>query len=44
LLGGNDAAIFVRAAILVGIGLALWVVNRLVVGKPERVDAEKLQA
>ena len=43
--GDDDAAVFLRAAILLAVGAALWLVNRLVDGPPEEgLDAERLQA
>jgi basic amino acid/polyamine antiporter, APA family len=41
----DDASVFLRAVILLAVGAALWVVNRLVAGPPEAdLDAERLQA
>ena len=35
---------YVRAAILLGVGLAFWLVNRLAGGPPARMDTEELRA
>jgi hypothetical protein len=41
----DDASVFLRAAILLAVAAALWVVNRLVVGPPaDGLDAERLRA
>jgi hypothetical protein len=41
----HDASVFLRAAILLAVGAALWVANRLVGGPPEAaLDAERLRA
>jgi basic amino acid/polyamine antiporter, APA family len=41
----DDASVFLRAAILLAVGAALWVVNRLAAGPPEAdLDAERLRA
>ena len=41
----DDAAVLLRALILLAVGAALWVVNRLVAGPPEEgLDAERLRA
>jgi basic amino acid/polyamine antiporter, APA family len=39
----DDASVFVRAAILLAVGVALWVVNRLVAGPPEEVEVGRLR-
>jgi amino acid transporter len=41
---GREASVYLTTAILLGIGLVLWVVNRAIVGKPDKVDAERLEA
>lgn len=40
LITQNEAAIFIRAGILLAIGLVLWVINRLVVGPARDVDVD----
>ena len=39
---GRDGAVYLRAAILLGIGLVLWGINRLVVGRVDHIDPAKL--
>ncbi|WP_084965433.1 APC family permease [Thermoactinospora rubra] len=39
---GRSGEVYLRAAILVGIGVALWVVNRLIVGKVTEIDPAKI--
>ncbi|SDQ32143.1 APC family permease [Thermostaphylospora chromogena] len=39
---GRDAGVYLRAVILVAIGVVLWFVNRLVVGKVADVDPARL--
>ena len=39
----DDASVFLRAAILLAVGAALWVVNRLVAGPAEEVEVERLR-
>jgi len=38
-LGGHEGAVYLRALILLVLGAVLWLVNRVVVGKVEQVDA-----
>jgi APA family basic amino acid/polyamine antiporter len=40
----DDIAVFARAAILLAVGVGLWLVNRLLAGPPEGVEAERLRA
>jgi APA family basic amino acid/polyamine antiporter len=40
----DDPAVLARAGILLAVGAGLWVVNRLLAGPPEKVEAERLQA
>ena len=41
----DDASVLLRAAILLAVGAALWVVNRLVAGPPDDgLDADRLRA
>ncbi len=40
----QEAAIWLRAGILLVVGLVLWGVNRAVSGPLESIEAEKLQA
>ena len=39
---GREASVYVTAGILLGIGLVLWFVNRMIMGKTDDVDAERL--
>jgi basic amino acid/polyamine antiporter, APA family len=39
----DDASVFLRAALLLAVGAALWVVNRLATGPPEQIEAERLR-
>jgi APA family basic amino acid/polyamine antiporter len=39
----DDAATFARAGILLAVGVALWLVNRLLAGPPEPMEAERLR-
>jgi basic amino acid/polyamine antiporter, APA family len=39
----DDASVFLRAGILLAVGAALWVLNRLVAGPPEQVEVERLR-
>ena len=41
-LTGRPVRVYVIAAILVGIGAALWLINRLISGKVTTIDPEKL--
>lgn len=41
-LTGRPARVYVIAAILVGIGAALWLINRLISGRVTTIDPEKL--
>jgi APA family basic amino acid/polyamine antiporter len=40
----DDIAVFARAGILLAVGVGLWLVNRLLAGPPEGVEAERLRA
>jgi amino acid transporter len=40
---GREGSVYLRAGVLLLIGVALWFVNRLVVGKVGTIDAEKLR-
>ncbi|MEU5882147.1 APC family permease [Spirillospora sp. NPDC047279] len=40
---GREGEVYLRAAILVGIGVVLWFVNRLVVGKIDSIDVSKIE-
>jgi basic amino acid/polyamine antiporter, APA family len=40
----DDIAVFARAGILLAVGVGLWLVNRLLAGPPEEVEAERLRA
>jgi amino acid transporter len=39
----DDASVFLRAVLLLAVGVALWVVNRLATGPPEQIEAERLR-
>ena len=39
---GREASVYLTAGILLGIGLVLWFVNRVIKGKTDDVDAERL--
>jgi hypothetical protein len=39
----DDLSTFARAAGLVALGAVLWLVNRLVEGPPDEVEAERLR-
>ncbi|HYP48011.1 MAG TPA: hypothetical protein VEQ61_05180, partial [Thermoleophilaceae bacterium] len=39
----DDLMVFLRAAILVGLGLLLWVINRAIDGPVDEVQAERLR-
>jgi APA family basic amino acid/polyamine antiporter len=39
---GRELSVYVRAAVLVAIGVALWFINRLIVGRVERIDISKV--
>jgi basic amino acid/polyamine antiporter, APA family len=39
----DDAETFARAGILLAVGVALWLVNRLLAGPPEAMEAERLR-
>ena len=41
---GREASVYLTTAVLLGIGLVLWFVNRAIVGKPGEVHAERLDA
>lgn len=41
---GRDLEIYLRAAILVALGVVLWLINRIVVGKVDRIDPAKISA
>ncbi|MFB4317937.1 APC family permease [Actinomadura sp. 21ATH] len=43
-IAGREGAVYLRAAVLLALGLVLWLVNRLIVGRTESVDAERLDA
>jgi hypothetical protein len=43
LLTQQEAAIWLRAGVLLVVGLVLWGVNRAVSGPLESIEAEKLQ-
>jgi hypothetical protein len=36
-----DASVFLRAAIPLAVGVALWIVNRLVAGPAEEVEVDR---
>ena len=36
---GRDASVYIRVGVLVGIGVVLWLVNRLFVREGSRLDA-----
>ena len=39
----DDASVFLRAVLLLAVGAALWVVNRLATGPHEQIEAERLR-
>jgi hypothetical protein len=39
----GDPATFARAGVLLAVGVALWLVNRLLAGPSEEVEAEELR-
>ncbi|MEW2359956.1 amino acid permease [Spirillospora sp. NPDC029432] len=41
---GREGAVYLRAAVLIAVGLVLWLVNRLILGRTGPVDAERLDA
>ncbi|MBO2451773.1 amino acid permease [Actinomadura barringtoniae] len=40
---GREGAVYLRAAVLVGIGVVLWFVNRLIVGKVDDFDVSNIE-
>ncbi|RAY10846.1 amino acid permease [Actinomadura craniellae] len=41
-LTGREAEVYLRAAILLGVGVVLWFVNRLLVGRPTGADVARI--
>jgi len=41
-LTGRDGEVYLRAGILVALGAALWLINRIIVGKVDRIDPAKI--
>ncbi|KAB2346436.1 APC family permease [Actinomadura rudentiformis] len=41
---GREGEVYLRAAILIGIGVLLWIVNRLIVGRVEKIDAGRIDS
>ncbi|HEX2314133.1 MAG TPA: hypothetical protein VHJ17_10380, partial [Thermomonospora sp.] len=39
---GREAAVYARAAVLVAVGVLLWLVNRLFVGRVESIDVTRI--
>ena len=39
---GREGSVYLRAVVLIAIGVVLWFVNRLVVGKIDRIDPTKI--
>ena len=41
-LTGREGSVYLRAAILLGIGVVLWIIDRVVRGRAPEIDAERL--
>ena len=39
---GRDTAVYMRVGVLLAIGVVLWLINRLCVGKVREIDASQI--
>jgi basic amino acid/polyamine antiporter, APA family len=39
---GRDTAVYVRVSVLIAIGVVLWFINRLCIGKVSEIDAGQI--